>query len=181
MVMTIAHALEGIEDKKCLLFEGQTHHFPGTLVTVMNTLVAGKGMKGVVFAVDRPAVYLKKILQHRQVPLDDLTFIDTVAGIATDAAPAGNGDRTLPSPFCMDITALAGSAEDGNCLPGCDFALIDNLSTMNAYVSEECARRFLGRLFRTVNIKRVIMFSDPAATPELAGFAKELCPNMCRI
>ena len=117
------------------------------MVELLEALLRGAGLAGAILSIDRPHTYISHLLEKRGVPQEKLVYIDAVTRISGEAPPSTGGSELLPAPFCVNILSDFMTV----CGPKiaekrAGFLLVDNLSALTPYVSEECMRRFLENL-----------------------------------
>ncbi len=117
------------------------------MVELLRALLNDQERGGVVVSIDRPSDYIFRLLERHGVPQERVLYIDAVARISGETLPRRAGAEELATPFCLnlltDFAAVCGPRIKER---STGFLLVDNLSALAPYVSEECLRRFIESL-----------------------------------
>jgi hypothetical protein len=117
------------------------------LVELLVHLLKVKGQAGVLISIDRPYLFVNKLMEKHKIPAGKLVFVDAVTNISGEPAMATEKLDLLASPFCINFLngfthchASKMAASSGG------FVLMDNLAALLPYMTEECIKRFIGIL-----------------------------------
>ncbi|MEM4728552.1 MAG: hypothetical protein QXH42_02160 [Thermoplasmata archaeon] len=155
------------------------------MVGILDKLLRQTQGIGAVLSLDRPHSYISRLLERNGIPQDRILYIDAVMGISGESPEPDGGAEMLPAPFCINILSdfinVCGPRFSEK-RPG--FLLIDNLSALTSYVSEECLKRFLESLVvlsRQTPGLRCVFVLDKDAHPRIyemvrAMGAREVSP-----
>jgi hypothetical protein len=117
------------------------------LVDLLVHLLKVKGQAGVLISIDRPHMFVTRLMEKHDIPPEKLVFVDAVTNISGEPAHSTEKLDLLASPFCINFLngftqchASRQAASSGG------FVLMDNLASVLPYMTETCIRKFIGIL-----------------------------------
>jgi len=133
------------------------------------------GTRNIVVCFDIPFIFFEKILEKRNVPMDDLIFVDAVTRVSGDI-PIGrenvrmmNGPFFLPEIYAEIALILREDSGGDKCV------IIDNLTNTITFNSMDSVKKFLKNLielFLEVKLKRAVLIIERERNPMLFNYMK---------
>jgi hypothetical protein len=136
----ILQALDEPEGNRTL-FSVEYVHVHEFVLFLLETMMNIRGWKGVLISVDRPAKYIIKLMQSRDLNLDRIRIVDVTTALTTENPQFPPCVVPLRSPFCSDLdqdllSVLGGplSKEAGIDLSATHFLMFDNIAVLDHYI-----------------------------------------------
>jgi len=153
-----------------------------TLVDLLLHLLKEKGRSGVLISIDRPHVFVTKLMEKHHIPAEKLAFVDAVTNISGEPALSSEKLELLASPFCVNfLSGFAHCHASRLAEPSAGFVLLDNLAALGPYMTESCIKRFVGML-QNLDTECIIVLDKQRHRPLFdmltASGAKEICFNV---
>jgi hypothetical protein len=188
----------GMNEKDLLLFKQLKAQLgapliPGLMVVDVRTtqfvrvelvllkVLMEQGQPGLFISVDRPHQYIVHLLTMHGIDCRSLTFVDAVARFSSDSKPSSvtvgffRGPRnidTLPEAL-KDWAPVDG--RPGFALEECGFAVIDNLSTLLNFNSQQVVSSFLTDFISALGGKVTIpLLVDRERSPNLFQMIRDM-------
>jgi hypothetical protein len=170
-----------------VVIDVRTTQFVRVELVLLKALV-GDGRPGLFISVDRPHQYMAHLMTMHQIDHTNLTFVDAMARFSSDCKQATAKVGFLQGPRNIDtlLDALRewSSKENGHGfnLDDCGFAVIDNMTTLLNFNSQQVVQSFLENfvtsLSRTVTVPLIV---DRERNPNLFQMALDICRKQLRI
>ena len=173
---TIAHNVFG--KKGLYIVDVRFTMMTKVLVELLVHLLKEKGQAGVLISVDRPYVFVSRLMEKHKIPAGKLVFVDAVTNISGEPALSTEKLDLLASPFCINFLsgftqchASKMAASSGG------FVLLDNLAALLPYMTEECIKKFVG-ILQNLDTECIIVLDKERHRPLFdmlsAGGAREI-------
>lgn len=156
-----------------MVLDVRTTQFVRVELVLLKALME-EGQPGLFISVDRPHQYIVHLLTMHGIDCRSLTFVDAVARFSADSKPASVKVGFFQGPRNIDTLPEAlknWSAADGR--PGfdlgdCGFAIIDNLSTLLNFNSQQVVLSFLTDFISALGAKVTVpLLVDRERNPNL--------------
>jgi hypothetical protein len=117
------------------------------LVGILDHLLRVNGQPGALISIERPHIFVSKLMEKHGIPTDKLVYLDAVTNISGEPGVASESLDLLASPFCVNFMSGFTTCHAAKvAVSSRGFILMDNLAALAPYMSEACIDRFVGLL-----------------------------------
>jgi hypothetical protein len=148
----ILHALNQ-PDCQRFMFSVEYIHIHEFVLHVLDTLMNIRGWRGILISIDKPANYIFKTMQHRNLNLERIHIIDIMTALTNENVKFPQCVVQLRSPFCADLdkdllSVLDGpmALEAGIDLKKTHFIMFDNIAVLDHYIELLSLKRIFVKL-----------------------------------
>jgi hypothetical protein len=173
---TITHNVSG--RKGLFLVDIKFTMMTRALVELLDHLLKEKKQSGVLISIDRPHVFVSKLMEKRGIPAEKLVFVDAVTNISGEPAMSTEKLDLLASPFCINFLNGFAQCHASKLTESSNgFVLLDNLAALLPYMTEACIKKFIG-ILQNLDTECIIVLDKERHRPLFdmlsAGGAKEI-------